>query len=175
MASPLTATGVKSSYLYLLLSLLFAILFIYLWFIREPSIKENLNENAFVIDKRALENAIYLANVKFVAQNSSEKLIDVWIEQNVGLDFNEAGYPIGTMRNAQLNRQAVTLNGCMEVWLFIFRNIMPIIDYPNTEIHWAKLSKDNECVYLNENYLNKAIVYNPENGSVKIELATVDF
>lgn len=169
MANPLIGTTSKTSYLYAGLVVIFALVFCYLWFFDDPSAKEQFDEHAFTMSAESLKNSIYLANLKFVSRPNSNSFIDIWTENDQGLDFNQKGYPIGINLLNFIGNQPINKPQCEEVWNFFMSPLQPIKQIGDKSGFIAEIDTKGRCSYLNLSINDKRIIYNPTNGNVAVE------
>ena len=148
--------------------------FLYLWFLKDPSVENSFKTRAFKMSAEALNNSVHLANMKYISQKESFKQIDVWVEKEIGLDFNSAGFPVGTNLLNQQVDLPITLSQCIEVWKFLFGGMQPIESKPNKKQFWATTDKQSVCRYLNSAITDKQIVYDTTNGLVTVEEAQIN-
>ncbi|WP_196139761.1 hypothetical protein [Aliikangiella sp. G2MR2-5] len=173
MASILTGTSRTSGYFYLVLILLLSIFIAYAWFIKDPSIKQNLQDQSFNMSFQAFRNSIKLANLKYLANNHKFSGQDRWVENGVGLDFNLKGFPIGT--NISIPDQAYpdSAKDCEDIWHFLIDYLLPE-NTPGSETQTSKINKvvtlttDNKCVYQQPNSKMLAISYDSSRGAVEL-------
>lgn len=172
-ASFLTATSLRSSYYYLLFLLMIVSTVVYLLFFREPDIRSNLERQAFYYNYSTFKDAIYLANLRFLANTRNRRLIDNWVEKDpaqeksVGLDFNRFGYPIGTDITDSQQNTPETVANCIQIWQFLMGPVQPeIAQVRGDKNYWASLTHKGLCVYHSEKVDNVHIIYDSTNGKV---------
>ncbi|MCW8999646.1 MAG: hypothetical protein OQK04_13140, partial [Kangiellaceae bacterium] len=119
MANMLTSTGSRTTYYYLALIIIFILVVGFLWFFRQPSIKQNLEEGAFYSNYLAFQNSIRLANRKYLANINDGKYLDKWTVNGRGLDYNKAGFPIGTSLLISETEKPLTATHCRQIWQFL--------------------------------------------------------
>ena len=141
----------------------------YLWFFKDPSVENSFRIKAFDMSAEALNNSIRLANIKFLSQKGTFKHIDVWLEKDVGLDFNTNGFPVGTNLLKEQVDRPIKLSQCIEVWAFLFGGMQPIVNKPNRKLFWATTDEQSVCRYLSFAITDKQIVYDTTNGLVTVE------
>ena len=173
MANVLTSTGSRTTYYYLILIILFVLMVVFLWFFRQPSLKKNLDQGAFHSNYLAFKNSIRLANLKFLANVSDGKYLDKWIVNGRGLDYNQAGFPIGTSVAILKPERPQTVTHCQQVWQFLMGPLQPELELAKHSNHyWVSLDHSGQCVFKNPNVLSKQIVYETTTGKVSFSEIT---
>lgn len=174
MASILTATGARSGLIYIVLLLVAAIGGFYLLKLKQPSIEDNFNRQAFRLNYSALHNGIRLANYRFIANSQQESRIDRWVENDIGLDFNLKGYPIGTDIISGFQESPKTSNQCSQIWQFVLSPFSPSLSLQRQDSgYWVELTPENVCVYRFTEVDNLEIRYQAIKG--KVELREIKF
>lgn len=167
MANILTATGLKNIYFYMLIILLVAVGALYLIFVREPGIRENLEGHSFFLNYSAFQNSIYLANMRFIADRSKLDRIDHWVDNDIGLDFNVYGFPIGTDITVGDQKSPRSIENCAQIWRFLMGPFQPELSTKQDDkIYSTALSADDNCVYRSPWVKERQIIYNSTLGKV---------
>ncbi len=167
MTNLLVSTGVKSGHWYLLLLAGFGLTVFYWFFTGDPSRKDELLRQAFYLNAKAFENGIYFSRVKFMSNHNRISSIDAWLNQGVGLDYNEAGYPIGTDIDDPYYDKPQNVENCRQVWRFVLGPLQPLLFLePSDKGYWVELTEENDCIYRPYRYKNLQILYNSANGSI---------
>ncbi len=166
--SPFTRTQLQGSYFYVGIIVIFAGIFVYFWLFKTPSAKQVFHEQAFVMVKQALENSIKMANAKYLARSNKQQYLDVWQINDIGLDYNQQGYPTGTHLDIASITNNITLQGCIEVWDFLLGKLHPLSLTPNQNQYWASLDLMGQCHYLTLKVPDKEIIYSSISGKVDI-------
>ncbi|TQV88540.1 hypothetical protein [Aliikangiella coralliicola] len=173
MASSLTASGVKSSYLYLGVIIIFLVVVGYFWFLKQPSLRSGLEQNAFYFNFLALKNSIRLANLKFLAGQANPTPTDQWVENEVGLDFNSKGYPIGTDITNSRQEKPESAENCKQIWQFLMGPLQPRVSTNSEpENYLVTLMNNDICVYRSPRINDRQIRYNSNTGKVSLLLVT---
>ncbi len=139
----------------------------YLIFIRQPSLTQSLNRQAFFLNFSALKNGIYLANIRFITNHQLDSPLDRWISNNIGLDFNQKGFPIGTDVTNNQQQTPLSSNDCLTIWKFVLGPLQPKIFLTHQQDSYhARLSKNNICIYISNQLDDAEIHYNALTGKV---------
>ena len=179
MGSPLTSTSVRSAWLFLGLMLLVVLTVIYLYFFRSPSIEENFKQQARYANYEALKNSIRFANYRFIVSDTSLTTLDIWRDGDQALDYNRAGFPIGTALDENDVLAITNKSQCVQVWRFLLGPLRPSISEnrlrgkAGESEYWVKLSTPNknnqtDCLFISLDVSNFTVRYRPENGTVEI-------
>ena len=173
MANVLTSTGSRTTYYYLALIILFILVVGFLWFFKQPSIKQNLDEGAFYSSYLAFQNSIRLANRKYLANINDGKYLDKWIVNGKGLDYNKTGFPIGTSVVIPELAKPQTAIHCQQIWQFLMGPLQPelVLD-KNLKHYWVILDSQSNCVFKNPRVLGRHIVYEATSGEVSFSEIT---
>ena len=167
MASSLTTTSLRSSYLYFGLLLFIVIGVFYLFVFKKPSIKNNLYYHAFRLNGSAFENGIYFANIRFLTNNPEKNTLDQWLVEGIGLDFNRNGYPIGTDVQAADQQTPKTTEQCRQIWQFVLGPLQPKLYLsPNEDGYWVQLNEQNICIYRSFHLDKMQLSYHSQTGKV---------
>ena len=168
MASSLTSTNQYSSYLYVgFFVFIFASL---IYFLNQPSsAQQNLRKQAFLLTASAFKNGIHFAHSKFQLSQSNPNKLNLWVENDTGLDFNHNGFPIGTSIKILEQKTPITTSNCIEIWRFVLGPIQPTLGVEGDKTnYWASLSEQNVCVFKSP-YLDKMqLSYHSLTGKVEI-------
>lgn len=174
MASALTSSNKDSIALYLILLVIILLGVGYLFLVKQPSIKIDLQKKAFSLNASAFKNGIYLAHIKFLA-NAGEKqadtnLTDRWISDGIGLDYNAQGFPVGiSYTKNNLPKQPGKLEDCRDIWGFVLGKLRPRL-YLNRRLdsYWVDISDDGVCHYYFSDFKQTTISYHSLTGNVNL-------
>ncbi len=175
MASPLTASGAKGSFLLVLLLLVFATLFYYKMAVNDPSIIDHFESKTFESNYRVFRNAIAHAHLHYQTNRNKGCDIDCWIREQTGLDFNNFGYPISTRYSQQnslydplTSNSADSHSDCAQIWIFLMGPLHNSIN-SETDNYQATFDQVSEnCLFTTLKYPDKTISYDAYNGSVRL-------
>ncbi len=174
MASALTSSNKNSIALYLILLLIILLGVGYLFLVKQPSIKIDLQRKAFSLNASAFKNGIYLAHIKFLAnvgdKQADSNLIDRWISDGLGLDYNVHGFPVGiSYTKHNLPKQPVRLEDCRDIWDFVLGKLRPKL-YLNKKLdsYWVDISDDGVCHYFFSDFKKTVISYHSLTGKVNL-------
>ncbi len=169
MASALTSTSSKSGYLYLILLGMVILGVVYLFAFKKPSVAKNWQQQAFNLNAAAFTNGIHLANARFLTNNSRQKRIDWWIDGGIGLDYNKAGYPIGTdISDSQLGAP-INAENCAQIWRFVLGPLQPQIHSSKVKNgYWVELTKDKTCIFRAFELEKMQLSYHSQTGTVTL-------
>ncbi len=175
MANPLTASGVKGSFLLVILLLLFSGIFYHRLYIRTPSIISHFEQETFHSNYQVFKNAILHAHLHFQINQAKGCKIDCLVRNSVGLDFNSLGYPISTRYSLQnlpfdplISEITSSNTDCAQIWSFLMG---PLHNHINTEQSpYQALFRqlDKSCVYRSRNLPENAIIYKSNRGTVQL-------
>ena len=167
MASALTSTSSKSGYLYLVLLGMVILGVVYLFAFKKPSVAKDWQRQAFKLNAAAFTNGIHLANARFLTNNADQILINWWQHNGVGLDYNTAGYPIGTdIVDIQVSTPA-TVENCVQIWQFVLGPLQPKVQLKQTKNdYWAELTEDRTCVFHAFELKKMQLSYHSQTGTV---------
>ncbi|MDQ7049355.1 MAG: hypothetical protein Q9M92_07330 [Enterobacterales bacterium] len=168
MTNPLVSTGIKTAYWYIVLLGIF-IASVFYWFsFGNPSRKDELYTQAFYLNSKAFENAIYFARVKFMSDHTQISSLDRWTINGIGLDYNNAGYPTGTDVDDSYYDRPQTVENCQQIWRFILGPLQPkLLLQPTENNYWVELNDNNICIYRPFHYKNLEIRYDSALGKVE--------
>ncbi len=183
MASLLTSTSAKSSLLYLGLFLCMILGSAYFLLLKKQSTLDNFRKQAFKLNFVAFKNGIQLANYKFVAGKQANSLLNRWVINETGLDYNELGFPIGT--DLQEAHFPVSINqspqiiskpklpekteNCIQIWNFVLSKLRPeISDSPRSTNYWATLNHNKTCIFRSAKVPENEIHYQANKGTVDL-------
>lgn len=154
--------------------MLFALglVFGYFWFVSEPTMPQTFHDRAFALSGDALKNSVYLAHTKFLSQtdlNQKSNLhTDVWMQGDIGLDFNQYGFPIGTSRLKWDSTAPVSSASCQEIWNFFMAPLQPIVMTPQRGTYWTHADHEGRCYYRSTFVNQLQITYDPTAGTVEM-------
>ena len=168
MASSLTSTSLKSGFLYFIFLAIIIGGVIYLLSNREAN-HQGFRKQAFALTASAFKNGIYFANTKFQIHLNKEQHFDLWTDGKAGLDFNAAGYPIGTSIIDNKQQQPKTATHCKEIWQFVLGPLQPKLTLiKNNTDYWVQLNSDNICIFKSS-FTNKLqLSYHSLTGKVTL-------
>ncbi len=167
MASALTSTNTKSGYLYLILLGMIVLGVVYLFVFKKPSVAKDWQRQAFRLNAAAFTNGIHLANARFLTNNANQVQVDWWLQGGIGLDYNSAGYPIGTdISDSQLSAPVKPEN-CGQVWKFVLGPLQPQMHPSKSENnYWVELTEDKTCVFHAFGLEKMQLSYQSQTGTV---------
>jgi len=169
MTNPLVSSGIKSAYWYIVLLGGFTASVFYWFTSGDPSRKDDLYAQAFYLNGKAFENAIYFARVKFMSGHTQTSSLDRWTVNEVGLDYNNAGYPTGTDVEDPYYDRPQNVENCQQIWRFVLGPLQPrLFLQASDKGYWTALTDENICVYRPFYYKNLEIRYDSALGSVEI-------
>lgn len=172
MASSLTSASLKSGFLFICFLGLIGLGVVYLLLWRQPSVVDNLNQQAFRLNYAAFKNGIKLANYQFIANQSlyqSSEILNRWNDGKSALDYNSSGFPIGTSVTDINQQQPNSALNCYEVWRFVLGPLQPEISIdPSQGKYWTELHPNEYCAYYPPNIKNLAIFYYFNQGNVHL-------
>ncbi len=187
MASALTATSLRTSFLYLFMIAGIAIGAVYLMVFKDKGIMNSFYHKAFSLNYAAFQNGIYLARVKFIANSHQISKIDRWKESNkgvtTGLDYNAQGNPIGTDIIDNLQQTPVNVTQCQQIWEFVLGPLKPELFLSHKEIikfkkqsktqiygdlYWVEISPEKSCIIQSTNTTGMIIKYDTLSGKVNL-------
>lgn len=166
MASSLTTTSLKSASLYVaFLTLVIAGVFYLLGHNKNQSTKLMM-EKAFLLNASAFENGIQLAHSKFLVDENKSGLLSYSSSE---LDFNTAGFPVGTSIEKKFRDHPYLSEHCVEIWQSVLSPLHPPMQlFPSENNYWVNLTDDNICVYRRSNLPKMSISYHSGTGTVVI-------
>lgn len=163
----LTTTSIKGGFLYFGLLFLIVVSVIYFLLFSNPSVQNNFYERAFKLNYSAFKNGIQFANYRFITDKKKDSTIDKWINQDIGLDYNEYGFPIGTEISDITQESPVTADDCRHIWQFVLGPLRPDISFTvKNKGYWVQLTTDKVCVFRSGNVANFEIHYRAIEGNV---------
>ena len=174
MASSLTATSLKSLSLYFVLLVMIVLGAIYFLHFKQPNVIDSLNTQAFRLNYSAFENGIKLANYQFIIRNAQQvknngNMFDIWTEGDIGLDYNNAGFPIGTDILRSNQQAPASSNDCLRLWQFVMGPLQPkILLKPDSGGYWTQLSFDNSCIFYSSDVPGLEVHYFSDTGKVSL-------
>jgi len=167
VVSSLTSTNIKSGFLYLFLLATISVGVLYLILFDKKTTFNNLQKKTLLITASAFKNGIKFANIKFNLNQNNNNL-NLWNTNNVGLDFNYHGFPIGT--NILNNEQLVPASSeqCRQIWQFVLGPLQPALELSfNNSGYWVKLNTNGSCSYRYSQY-RPHINYQPLTGKISL-------
>jgi len=181
VASPLTASGIKGSLLLLILMLILGSFFYHRLYIRNPSIINHFEQEAFQSNYQVFKNAISYAHLYFQTNKKQDCKIDCWVKGTIGLDFNSFGYPVST-RYSQQNApfdpliSEITSNDtdCAQVWVFLMGPLQNNINTKQGHYKAEFRSNNKSCIYRSKIITNKSIIYRADRGTVQLLAPTTN-
>ncbi|MBV1909443.1 MAG: hypothetical protein KUG78_08975 [Kangiellaceae bacterium] len=167
MASSLTSTSSKSGNLYLFLLIFVVIGLFYLFFIKRPTATIDFQRQAFRLNSSAFENGIRLANMRFKSSSIEQNLVDRWFDKDVGLDYNENGFPIGTDIVIGESDKGMSAENCQQVWRFVLGPLQPKMLVARSENeYWVEVDANNNCVFHPFKIQQMQLSYHSTTGKV---------
>jgi hypothetical protein len=134
---------------------------------RTPS--DNLYRQAFYLNAAAFKNGIHLANIKFFANNPNNDTIDRWQLPDVGLDYNNRGYPIGTQLSELDEKRITDIEQCRQIWQFVLGPLQPkIFLNANSNGYWVELIETDICIYHPFNQPELSLRYLASTGETNL-------
>lgn len=172
MASGLSSTGVKSGFLYLILLIAIVMAVLYFLLVQRPGVRDNMDRHAFRLNFAAFSNGIKFANLRYTTNSASvmgKGGIDQWLDGDIGLDYNNAGFPIGTdilVAGLQLPRSS---KDCLQLWQFVLGPLQPKITLSQKSgKYWTRLIDDSVCIYQSSQIDGLFILYDANKGKVSL-------
>jgi len=167
MASSLTSTNQNSSKLYLLFLILVTIGIAYLFFLKKPDASVGFQRQAFKLNASAFANGIYLANMRFIVNDSNNSTKNQWLDDEIGLDYNSNGFPIGTDIENLSQETPMTAENCRQVWKFVLSRLQPKVYLnPVADGYWVEITKDKVCIFRAFNLQKMQLSYQSLTGKV---------
>ncbi|MGB0495081.1 MAG: hypothetical protein ACPGJI_01900 [Kangiellaceae bacterium] len=175
MANFLVKPNYKSLIAIITLLLLFITSLYYWFYLKSPSIATAFQEQSLKLNYHAFKSSLKNAHLYYQVKNNPNCLIDCYVRNNIGLDFNKAGYPISTRfinggNNVTKNYFVPDLNDqdCALLWKFLMGPLHNSINSKRGDYlaNWDTNKKI--CVYKTIKVLKHEITYDSSKGVVKL-------
>ena len=171
MADRFIGSSFKNRLFYFGLVTIFAITFSYLFWLKDPSIKQSFEDQAFELNYSALKNGIRFAHYQYLLKQGKQQKNNTLAK----LHYNKKGYPISAIDMELANQRQTPKNAedCRNIWKFVLGPLQPKLDLtPSENDYWVELSSENTCLFYSNTSKHQVITYHPQTGLV--ELTTIN-